>query len=176
MDEIKADSSNSTVMVIPALGTSPALKLEMKNIKYAESRLQDAKTVNPFTYSDLECIFNESYRDLKKHLSSVGYALAQAKNDIENAKADVLLGKYKEYIKEFPKEASADTRNAFLIRDVAYYTAKERIDQLEALETYLDGKIKTLENTCRYMRKQMDLILKSGLTNIDYYNTQNIKK
>ncbi len=176
MSDQNAPESNS-LMVLPAFGKAPALKMEMKNIRTAESRLIEAKTVNPFTYSDLEHTYNEAYRDLKKHIASIGYALAMAQKSLEDAKADVILGSYAEAMIGKPKSHDTlDLRNAYLTRDAAYSAALERIAQLKALESNMDGKIKVMENVCRYMRKQMDLILRSGMSNADYYITHGIKK
>lgn len=171
-----SEENQSQLMVIPALGKSPALKMEMKNIRYAESRLIEAKTVNPFTYPDLEHTFNESYRDLKKHIAILGYAITMAQKYVEEAKADVILGSYAEFLAGKPKSADTmDMRNAFLTRDKAYSDALERVAQLKATEANMDGKIKVMENVCRYMRKNIDLILRSGMTNKDYYVTQGKK-
>lgn len=173
MSDSQNDQPNNTLMVVPAFGRAPALKLELKNIREAEARLIEAKTVNPITYVDLEHTFNESYRDLKKHLASIGYAITQAQKALEDAKADVILGSYAEYLNGKPKSAdNSDMRNAFLTRDPAYTAALERIAQLKALEANFDGKIKVMENVCRYMRKQVDIILRSGLSNADYYITK----
>lgn len=167
----------SQVMVLPAFGKSPELKMEMNRIRYAEQRLVEAKTVNPFTYSDLEAVFNEAYRDLKKYMSSVGYAIAAAKKSLEDSKADVILGSYGELMKDKPKSHDTlDLRNAYLTRDPGYSAALERIAQLEAVESNMDGKIKVLENTCRFMRKQIDIVLRSGMSNADYYITHGAKK
>lgn len=172
-----SDQPEQHLMVLPAYGKSPALKMDMKNVRYAEQRIIEAKTVNPFTYADLEHTFNESYRDLKKHVASIGYALAMAQKSLEDAKADVILGSYADAMKDKPKSHDTlDMRNAYLTRDAAYSAALERIAQLKALEANLDGKIKVMENVCRYMRKQMDLILRSGVGNADYYITHGIKK
>jgi hypothetical protein len=160
-------------MVLPAFGKAPELKMEMKNIREAEARLIEAKTVSPVTYADLEHTFNEAYRDLKKHIASIGYSLSMAQKSLEDAKADVILGSYAEAMKDKPKSHDTlDMRNAYLTRDVQYSAALERIAQLKALEANLDGKIKVMENVCRYMRKQMDLILRSGLSSKDFYITQ----
>ena len=172
-DQQGAPEIPSSLMVLPAFGKSPELKIEMKNVRFAESRLIEAKTVNPFTYSDLEHTYNEAYRDLKKHIASIGYALAMAQKALEDAKADVILGSYAEFMEGKPKSHDTlDLRNAYLTRDPAYSAALERIAQLKALEANFDGKIKVMENVCRYMRKQMDLILRSGMTNADYYVSQ----
>lgn len=163
-------------LVLAPFGRAPELRLEMGIIRAAEKRLIEAKTVNPITYVDLEHSFNEAYRELKRHLANVGYALSQAEKDLNDAKANVILGSYKEYVTQFPKEANADTRNAFLTRDEAHTAALDRVAQLKAVEANFDGKIKVMENVCRYMRKQMDLVLRSGLTGKDLYNTQGFKR
>lgn len=168
--------SQQHVMVVPTFGKMPEMKLDMAKIREADLRIIEAKTVNPSTYADLEHTFNESYRDLKRHLSTVGYAIAMAQKALEEAKADVILGSYAELMKDKPKSYDTlDLRNAHLTRDAAYSAAIDRLAQMKALESNLDGKIKVMENVCRYMRKKMDLILRSGLSNTDYYSTQGKK-
>lgn len=169
------ENSPSTVdrhaLTLPALGKIPELKLSMEKIVEAEKRLLEAKTVNPVTYADLESCYNESYRDLKRHLSSIGYNIAMAEKSMENAKANVLLDIYPNYIEANGIKDNADIRKALLARDETYSAALDRYNQLKALESNFDGKVKVLENVCRYMRKQMDLLLRSGMSNRDYYNT-----
>lgn len=155
---------NRDLLVLPAFGKSPALSLEMDKIRNAESRFLEAKTVNPSTYSDLEHDFNESYRDLKRHLPVVAYALAQADKALRDAKADVMLGKYADFMQGKPKyQDNSDLRDAFLIKDENYLKALDRIAQLKAVESNLEGKMKTLENICKVMRQKMYLISKSGV-------------
>lgn len=162
----------TNTLTLPAFGKIPAVSFEMANIREAERRLIEAKTVNPITYSDLEHTFNESYRDLKKHLSAIGYHLDLIDKAMEIAKANVLLDTYPEFLKSNDMKKSqdnADLRKAFLMRDAEYIAALDRFNQLKALESTMDGKVRVMENVCRYMRKQMDLVLRSGLSNSDYY-------
>jgi hypothetical protein len=149
-------------LVLPALGKVPELRLTMEKVIEAEKRLIEAKTVNPSTYADLEHCFNESYRDLKRHLSSIGYQIAQTDKAMEKAKAEVLLDKYPAYLETVEAKDNSDLRKAFLIRDETYSQALDRFNQLKALESNFEGKIKVVENVCRYMRKQMDLLIRSG--------------
>lgn len=149
-------------LVLPAMGKVPELKLTMEKIVSAENRIIEAKTVNPATYADLEHAFNESYRDLKRHLSSIGYQIAVTDKAMEKAKADVLLDKYPGYIESNGFKDNTDLRKAFLTRDETYSAALDRMNQLKALESNFEGKIKVMENVCRYMRKQMDLIIRNG--------------
>lgn len=153
-------------LVLPAFATIPETRYDMTKIREAELRLIEAKTVNPVTYVDLEHTFNESYRDLKKHLSAIGYQKDLVDKVMEQAKAAVLLDKYPEFLETNNMKKSqdnADLRKAFLMRDADYLAALDRMNQLKALESNMEGKLKVMENVCRYMRKQMDLILRSGV-------------
>lgn len=169
------DNSPSTVdrhaLTLPALGKVPELKLSMDKIVEAEKRLLEAKVVNPVTYVDLESCYNESYRDLKRHLSSIGFNIAMTEKAMESAKANVLLDTYPAYVEANGLKDNADLRKALLSRDETYSAALDRYNQLKALESNFEGKIKVLENVCRFMRKQMDLLLRSGMSGRDIYNT-----
>lgn len=157
-------NNDSQALVLPAFGKSPELKLEMGPIRMAESRFLEAKTVNPATYSDLEHTFNESYRDLKRHLSAIGYQLTLADKELRAAKANVILGSFAEHMQGKPKyQDNADLRDAFLMKDSTYVSALDRVNQLKAIESNFEGKIKVIENVCRYMRQKMYLISKSGV-------------
>lgn len=157
-------SENNHALVIPAFGKSPALPLDMTNIRDAETRYIEAKNVNPLTYSDLEHVFNESYRDLKRYLSSIGYQATLAEKALREAQADVMLGAYADYMATKPKYMdNSHIRDAFLIKDVAYTAALDRVNQLNAFKSNFEGKIKVIENVCKYMRQKMYLISKSGI-------------
>lgn len=159
-----------TKLVLPPFGKIPALTLQMGRINEAKLRLVEAKSVNPITYADLEHCYNEAYRDLKRHLSAIGYQIALVSKAMEIAKADALLDKYPDFMKDRPKnQDNAATRDAFLIRDEAYVAALDRFNQLKALESNMDGEVRVLERTCAYMKKQMDLVLRSGLSGKDLY-------
>jgi len=164
--------NNEHAIVIPAFGKTPQLHLDMSLIREAETRLIEAKTVNPVTYAELSHTYNESYRILKMHLSNIGYQAMLADKALEEAKADVILGEYSEYLKDKAKSAgSTDLRNAFLIRNPAYNAALDRKNQLLAIQSNFEGKIKVLENVNRYMNQKMYLISRSGLGNDNLYVT-----
>ena len=165
-------------MELPPFGKAPALSMDMSNIREAESRIIEAKNVNPITYADLENSYNLAYRDLKRYLSAIGYQIVFAEKTLEEAKADIILDKYPQYLIDNgikKTNDNADLRKAFIARDPDYQAALDRLNQLQALASNFDGKIKVFENTCRYMRKTMDLILRSGMSNSDYYVTSGKK-
>jgi hypothetical protein len=163
-------------LVIPAFQKSTELQLTLNKTKEGEARLLEAKNASPATYSDLESSYNEAYRELRRHLATVGYELSKAENALETAKSNFLIDTYQEKIKDLPKSYdSADLRKAWLMRDPEYVAAKERSDMLKAMESLLDGKIKVFERTCAYMKKRMDLILRSGLSGSNLYITNGNK-
>ncbi len=168
--------TNDHAIVLPAFGKTPELRLDMGAIREAERRLIEAKMVSPVTYPELSHTYNESYRMLKQHLSSLGYQLLMAEKALQSAKADVILGSYAEYLEGKPKSAgSSDLRDAFLTKDEAYNSALDRTHQLKAIISNFEGKIKVLENVVSFMKQKMYLISRSGLGNDNLYVTSEKK-
>lgn len=163
-------------LVIPPFQKTEELQLVLNYTREGERRLIEAKDVSPITYAELESCFNEAYRELRRHLATIGFQLSKADNALETAKSNFLIDSYQAKIKDLPKSYdSADLRKAWLMRDSEYVAAKDRLDMLKAMEALLDGKIKVLEKTCQYMRKRMDLILRSGLSDPQLYYNRNGK-
>lgn len=150
-------------LTIPAFGSTPEMKLDITAIKEGESRLIEAKVVNGGTYSELEYVYNEGYRQAKRYLSSIGYEITRAKKALREAKSRAILDEYPEFLKESKLKDNATVRDAFLERQADFVAAQDRIDMLTALESLLEGKIKVFENVCRYMKKEMDIIIRSGI-------------
>ena len=151
--------------ILSSLGHCPSLHLEMDAINEGIRRIREAQHVNPSTYTGLAYCFNEGYRVARRHVSNIQFAITKAKRNLEERKADIVLDVIPSLLEEkkLPKSANnADFRNACFAKDEQYSKFKDRLDQLEAMESYFEGKIKIFENTCRYMRKQMDYITRTG--------------
>jgi hypothetical protein len=165
------DENQENALVIPSFQGREEKHLILNKTREGESRLLEAKMVNPITYAELESCYNESYRELKRHLATIGFEISKAENSLETAKSNFLIDKYQEKIKDLPKSYdSADLRKAHLMKDPEYIAAKDRVDMLKAMEALLDGKIKVFERTCAFMKKKMDLILRSGLSDPKLYS------
>ena len=153
---------------IPAFEGRPPVTLSFTQISGAEGRIIDAKSVNPAIYSDLEYVYNEGYREARKNLSVVGYELLKADKTIRMLKSTYLLDEYPDFLKEKKLKDNAANRDAFLSRQEDYELALDRIAMLKALESLLEGKVKVFENVCRYMKKAMDLTIRSGVDSNKY--------
>ena len=143
---------------------SSPISLDLRNTKEAERRLYEVKMVNPSTYADLDYCFNSAYRELKRHYASVTYEIDNVNKRIGEIRAGIIIDKYPDFMKDKPaKMDTADMRNSFVARDPDYQMAVDRLNQLQMIEKLVDGKIKVFERACSFMRKQMDLILRSGV-------------
>jgi hypothetical protein len=160
---LSVDFTKQTTFLIPAFENREEIALDFTKIREGESRFLEAKVVNPATYSELEYSFNESYRQSKTNLSAVGYEIAQSQRIIRKFKSQYLLDDYPEFLKSVKLKDNAANRDAFLERQEDFVAAVDRLNMLQALENLLEGKVKVVENVCRYMRKSMDMIIRSGI-------------
>ena len=171
---LKDNSFNGKVteLVIPKFdGVSDQLTLDMATIYEAETRIIEARTVNPSTYGELEYVFNDAYRTLKRHVATVGFQILKAEKAQRQAKSRIILEVIPEMLVGRAKNAdNADFRQAVMMQDTEFVGISDRLDQLKTILDFLEGRIKVMENVQRYMRKQMDLIIRSGSYNV--YNTQ----
>lgn len=166
-DLLVVNNKTEKGITIPAFGKSKEAFVDLTATFYAEeaARSMAIKNVNPVTFPDLEITVTRAYQELRRNHAMVGFLLAEAERMAESAKADAILDKYPDFIKEKPKSFdNADMRKSFLTRDEDYQSALERIDMLKATESMIDGKIKVMEKLSTFMRKQMDLLIRGGMT------------
>jgi hypothetical protein len=158
-------------LTIPSLNGDGVTTLDISNIKEGERRLIEAKMVNPATYSELEYTFGEGYREARKHLSFLGYEIAKASKKQNDIKARLLIDEYNGFLKEKSLKDNSSIRDAFLQVNPEFVSCQDRIDMLNALVSFLEGKVKVFENVTRYMRKEMDLHIRGGVINGNKYGT-----
>ena len=111
----------------------------------------------------MEFTYNEGYREASKNLSIVGYEIAKAKQIVRKIKSEHLLDEYPDFLKEKKLKDNTAMREAYLESQDKYVNATDRVDMLTALESLLEGKIKVFENVCRYMKKEIDIQIRSGI-------------
>jgi len=177
-DIIVVNDKTEKGITIPSFGKSKESFVDLTATYDAEAaaRSMAIKNVNPVTFPDLEITITRAYQELRRNHAMVGFLLAEAERMAESAKADAMLDKYPDFIKEKPKSFdNADMRKSFLTRDTEYQNALERIDMLKATESMIDGKIKVMEKLSMFMRKQMDLLIRSGLSGASLYVTSGKK-
>jgi len=156
--------TDSVELTIPEFGTRSVVKLEYNKIAEGERRLIEARVVNGGTYNELEFTFNEGYREAKSNLTVIRYELMQANKIQRRVKAECLLDQYPDFIKEKKLNDNSSNREAFLELNEEYVASQDRIDMLTAMEEMFENKIKVFENVCRYMKKEIDILIRSGMS------------
>lgn len=150
-------------LTIPPFKERPEVYLTFSNIVGAEKRIREAQLVNMSTYSELEYTYGEGYREAKNHITTVGYEIMQADKIIRRLKSEYLLDVYPKFLKEAGLKDNASVRDGFLEKQEDYVAAVDRLNALKALEQLLDNKVRVFENVSRWMKKQMDITLRSGI-------------
>ena len=146
---------------IPEFDGRPAIILDMNKIYNAESRMVDAKVVNPAIYGELEVLFTQGESQARQLVSVVGYEITRAKKTLRRVKSELILDDWQDYKRQHAVSENATNRDAFLELSSNYVNAQDRVDMLEALEALIDGKVKIFQEVRRHMRKQIDIKLKS---------------
>jgi len=173
MSEVKQNMpvsfTDKKLLKIPAFCDVPENILDITIVKNAEGRIHEAQSVNGGTYTELEFTFNEGYRESRKHLSTIGYQISLVNKEIRKVKSQLLIDEYPSWLKESGLKDSTITKDAFFNKHDNYVNALDRKDMLVALESFFEGKVKVFENVCRYMKKTIDLEIRSGIINSNKY-------
>jgi thymidylate synthase ThyX len=157
------NNNSGTTLIVPAFMHCKEMKLNMVNWNLAINRLPEAKNVVPAMYSDLESDFQAAWRESKTNAIIVGDGIRKAKQNIAEIKSDIILVDIPEALKELPKSANnADFRSAIMHKNQEYKDAMEHLGKLEAMLEHFESHMKTLENTSRFLKKQMDYIVRNG--------------
>jgi hypothetical protein len=152
-----------TKMIIPPHGHCRELVLDSSNWNVAMSRLKEAQNLVPANYSNLEFVFQEAWREAKRNAISVGDAIKKANQNIEEIKAEVTLVEIPKLLESMPKGSNnADLRKAVLTKNENYKAATEHLEKLEVLLNHFESHMKIMENTSRFLKKQMDYFIRSG--------------
>jgi hypothetical protein len=90
--------------------------------------------------------------------------LKKAKQNVEEIKSDIILDEIPALLKDMPKTANnADFRRAVMTRNTSYNEATEHLEKLEAMLEHFESHMKIMENTSRFLKKQMDYYIRSGV-------------
>lgn len=160
---VSPNQSKQTKMIIPSYGHCKELVLDNGSWETAVSRLKEAQNLVPSNYSNLEFVFQEAWREARRNAINVGDAIKKAMQNIEEVKADIILVEIPEMLKTMPKGSNnADLRKAIFAKNEKYKAATEHLEKLEVLLNHFESHMKIMENTSRFLKKQMDYFIRSG--------------
>ena len=156
-------SKQQVDLVIPAYRNFPEMVVPRQKITEGYQRLVEARVVNAATYTDLEFCFNEGYREARANIRAVNYEITKLEKHIAQLKSRLLIDEYVPFLKETKLKDSNATKDAFFQQDEDYVGSLDRLNFLQAISQMFEDNVKVFERTCAYMKKEMNLVLRSGV-------------
>lgn len=154
--------AETTIFTVPSQGGRPSVPIDLTNVKLAEEAIvMGARVVNGGTYEDLERQITTAHGDLKQYVANIGYEVTRTEKVLKSRKSELLLDEWPAKRKELGLSDSGRNAEAFLQRDALILELQDRIDLLKALVEKFEGKMKTFEKTSSYMKKEIDIQLRS---------------
>jgi hypothetical protein len=145
-----------SIPIVPKEGEYSTLSLSMTRILKAEKRGEEIAFVTPGKASELLATFNRAYLDASEFYARTKLEYNRAEDALNKVRAEILIDKMPDLLREKKIGSSADIRQAFIEADPAYQDAKEKMDFIGAMLEYLRAKSKYLENCFTSVKKIMD--------------------
>ena len=150
--------------LLPFSESLPSLSVEISHLKEAEARLPEIRTVSPATYAELESVFGKAYREQKAQVRKIEMHILKVKAEIIRLSGVCIFDKYPTFLEQRPKiKDSTDTRARFIENDPDVVMYKERLGNLEIISKICGDKVQEMENAYKVLRRQIDLVVKSGV-------------
>lgn len=148
------DTGNDKYIVPRGDGVGEPIILDMVRVASAQSRLQEVATVNLQNASELMSTFNEVWLELNRSVTMLTYERARAEDSLKVAHAESILDCSDEIIKKRGHAKSSEgLREAVADLDPRVRSAKERLNEIRAVYSYLDGKMQAFANAYTAVKK-----------------------
>ena len=158
-----SDTKKGTMLVVPAFKHCKELRIDTSSWETAKTRMSEVQHLVPANYSSLEFTFQEAWREARRNAIITEDAIKKAMQNIEEIKADIILTDIPKLLEEMPKNANnTDFRKAVITKNEDYRQASEHLEKLQSILAHLESNMKVMENTSRFLKKQMDYIIRSG--------------
>ena len=158
------EDNKGTTLVVPGFRLCKELTIHMVSWQQATARLPEAQNLVPANYSSLEFSFQEAWREAKKNAIATGEEIRKAKQNVDEIKSDIILDEIPKKLEELPKSANnADFRKAVMSKNTEHKQAIEHLSKLETMLEHFESHMKTMENTSRFLKKQMDYFVRRGM-------------
>jgi hypothetical protein len=134
------------------------LHLDLTEVYAIEARESETKVVNAYTANELAGEFNRGCGILSKYISWLRYEITKAEEQLDLAKACVILEVCPVEAVKLVKGLKPNDawRDALIIRDVECQKWNDAISKLEAVKALLEGKLKTFERSYYTCYKEKD--------------------
>lgn len=135
--------SQNLILVPRVRSPQDPMRLDMREIYAAESRLIEVARVTPATSPELMATYNQAANVLTKYMSWVKYELLSAEKEYGLAKAEVILDKMPEQasrLKDLGMKFNEDFRSAMIAKDPKCSDLEEKINGIQCVYALLEAK------------------------------------
>lgn len=131
-------------LAIEIISESGLIKVDLDVIKKAEARVMEIATASPQQALELEAFFILSISSIIEDIADVNLSFKRAEANTERVRSLVVLDLEENGTK---KASNADIRKALVYSNSDYLQALDKMNQLEALLTYLKDKKEVLNKS-----------------------------
>jgi len=147
--------NDATIEVPGAKAEDKRRVIDLSDIYAAEVRQQEIAMVTPMKAPELLYAFNRAWLTVDQLVKQLTETETAAKREVERVKADLLLNRVEDILKQKGVGSTKDTRDAVIVLDQKYSDAQDRADQLHATVEWLKGKRDGFENAFTSVKKIM---------------------
>jgi hypothetical protein len=126
-------------LIVPRVSGPPAL-LSIRKIYETECRIREVATVNAQKAPELLAVLNVTYLEINDLLGQLELLAYEAQKALSSRQAIVLLDIAPGILESRGLKTSVDLRDAILNQDSGYVECQDRIAQIKAVTSLLEGK------------------------------------
>lgn len=126
-------------------GVGGVLIIDIREIDQYEGRIAEIARATPLTLPDLITDFNLAIAKISRAAVQVEIELRNAERALSEAKSCAILERVEDFLRAKNIKSTSDTREAAIDADVDVKMAKEKVDILKAVSTFLKDKTKAFE-------------------------------
>lgn len=136
-------------------GQGDPIVIDLKAILQTEARVREVAFVTPDKAGELLASFNVSWRDLHQHTVFLEKELNDANRSLNKIKAVLILDEVPELLKKKGLTNNEAHREAIVTLDEGYSAALDRKEEIEALISWFQGKLKSFQMAFDSVKKIM---------------------
>ena len=139
-------STQTGTLVVPRIGGSAPIHLELRETSYAESRLSDIAVLNSASYPDLTSAFTKGLAELVRAMGAISLESAKIKRALDQRHSYLIIYEVPKFLSNNKLKDSVDLRLAVIKQDDEYANLSELKDTYDSVFENLKIRFKTLEH------------------------------
>ncbi len=142
-------------ITIPTADLNRDMDINMTEICYAESRIDEIATVNTHKAPELMACYIKAYTWCTEHITNITSEMIKAETAADFRKAEIILEEVPRVLKEkgITGKSNEDYRNAVIAMDKKHIELRDRANRLAMYQDMFKGKLASLDRSYMAIRK-----------------------